>query len=60
MEHTDDDEPAIDTVGANDASLVTDTVYVPPTNGDDGGADWKFKVCVILSTEIVIESDVER
>ena len=29
--------------GANDASLVTDTVYVPPTTGEDGGDDWNVR-----------------
>ena len=40
IEQTDEELPAIDTVGAREASLVTDTVYVPPTNGEAGGDDW--------------------
>jgi hypothetical protein len=39
MEHTAEEDPAIETVGANDASLKTETVYVPPTKFDDGGDD---------------------
>lgn len=42
--HTCEDAFAIDTVGANEASLVTETVYVPPTKFDDGGVDWKVSV----------------
>jgi hypothetical protein len=40
IEHTDDDPPAIVSVGASDASLTADTVYVPPTVADDGGDVW--------------------
>lgn len=60
MEHTDEDELAIETVGAREASLVTDTVYVPPTKVEDGGDDWNVKDCMILSTTMDIESDVDR
>ncbi len=60
MEQTDEEDPAMEIVGASDASLVTDTVYVPPTKVDDGGDDWKVKACVILSTTMDIESDVDR
>ncbi len=58
IEQTDEDELAIEIVGARDASLVTETVYVPPTNGDDGGVDWNVKPWTIFSTVIEIESVV--
>ena len=59
MEHTDEEEFAIDTIGARDASLVTDTVYVPPTSGEDGGEVWNVNDCTIFSTVMDIESDVD-
>jgi hypothetical protein len=58
--HTDDEPPAMATVGARNASLSTDTVYELPGLAGEGGAERNVRIWGILFTVTTSESDACR
>jgi hypothetical protein len=59
-EHTDNELFATAMVGARNASLSTDTVYVLPGVAGDGGVERNVKFWAILFTVTVCESTADR